>query len=181
MLSPGQLNRLSGQQEGVWAEHVPAYLVDLEQNPGTRADWSGANFPCQLTHGTVFSITKGRLVLAAGSLLANGWSIMNHPSRFSSPLSHLLSTLAEHELKFLSGIGMALQALGAWFLYVAMHTCRISSWNVVSEFSLASGLMEIGHSSAGGSASSRGADIAEDMGGNVEGEGGLADVEHEPA
>jgi hypothetical protein len=115
---------------------LPAYIVDLEQKSGTRGDWAGACFPCQLTHGTLYSVTKGRLIIGAEHLLANGWNIMQPSHRFASQLGRILRQLKDSDLKFLSGNGMALQALGAWFLYVAANCRRLEGAKIFEEFSL---------------------------------------------
>ena len=84
---------------------------------------SGKCLPSQLRAGTCYSYGARRLALASEHLLANGWNVDLHPS-YPSPLAPLLSKMPEHQLKALSGNGMNLQTLAAWFVYAGMSVKR---------------------------------------------------------
>ena len=103
-------------------------IVDVEQNVGSPGDTSGPMFPSQLKHNTFYSCGKRRLCTGLEGMVANGWHIFeNETSKFSSDLAPFLKTLTESQLKSLSGNGMSLPPLCAWFLFVAMNTRRRES------------------------------------------------------
>ena len=99
------------------------YIVDVMQNPGSAGDYSGNWFSSQLRSCSYFSYGKRRLASASEHLLANGWNVDLHRS-YPCPLAPLLSEMPEQQLKAISGNGMNLQTLAAWFLYVGMSVER---------------------------------------------------------
>ena len=58
-------------------------------------------------------------------------------SRYQSPLAPFLATLNERQVKHLSGNGMNLCTLCAWFLYCSMNVVRKESDKLMEEFKLA--------------------------------------------
>ena len=138
MLTGAQFARLQGYEDrhARVSGMVPENLIcDVEQNVGSPGDTSGSMYPSQLKHNLFYSFGKRRLCTGLENMVANGWHIFEEPpDKFSSELAPFLKGLKEQYLKSLSGNGMSLPPLCAWFLFVAMHTARrespLASWGL---------------------------------------------------
>ena len=139
-LPPGHLSRINEYEALYRKKHgfaPSSFIVDLETNPQTPGDSSGSSFPSQLTHGQYFSFGRRRLVLSTEHLFANGWNAgVDVDSRYKSPLSPFLANLPERQAKHLSGNGMNLQTLAAWFLYCSMNVVRKECAKLTEEHGL---------------------------------------------
>lgn len=105
-----------------------AFIADVEQWPH-RASMCGPGFPCQLTHGTVVSMSGSpdgrRVFLGSEHLAAMGWHLFEQASStFSSPVKGLLCSLSGRAQKALAGNAMSLPALAAVALYFWANTVR---------------------------------------------------------
>ena len=147
ILSPGHLTRLR-EYTNIYEEKRSkaddcqsrtAYLCDCDHWPNTPGDTSGSLFPVQLKHGCVYSHSKRRLALASEHLAAQGWHVLDiHPdSRFCSPLLPMFEELGERKVKLLSGNGMSLPCIAAWFLYCLSNTVRVESSKLLEEHRVA--------------------------------------------
>ena len=143
MVTPGQCGRLQAyaDQEGESSDgSLPAshLIADALQWPGSAGDTSGVLFPSQLKHGMYYSFTTRRLIVGLECMFANGWNVFAPPeSPFSTQLSPLLHLLPENQLKSLSGNGMMLPTMAAWFVYCMMNTVRVESVKIMKEHALA--------------------------------------------
>ena len=144
VLTPGQLQRIKAYEDEYQSEHghPPGQdshlIVDSMQWPHMPGDTSGTLFPSQLKHGLYYSFTARRLILGLEYMFANGWNVFEpEGATFSSVLTPMLRKLSENQIKQLSGNGMMLPAIGAWFLYVCMNTVRVESSKIMEEHRLA--------------------------------------------
>ena len=103
-----------------------AYLCDVEQWPEKGKAAAGPYFPCQLTHGTIVSLSTSRIFLGMEHVAAQGFHVDKEASvTYQSVMKEVLSDLSEKEQKEPSGNAMSLPAWAAWFMYVLSHTERI--------------------------------------------------------
>ena len=151
ILGPGHLARLDAYQDECQrrpgsGDNPESFICDVDHWPRTPGDTSGAFFPCQLTHGHLYAHRKRRLIVGMEHLCAQGWHVFpQEDDLFATPLLPKLRTLSENALKKLSGNGMHLPCLAAWWLYVMSRIARVHSPNFVGEHSLANAEAESEH------------------------------------
>ena len=99
-----------------------AFIADLDQWPSIRRI-CGPLFPCQLTHGTVFSWSKQSIAHGMEHANAQGWNVAQ--DGYHAPLIlPLMRQTSSNKLKKLSGNGWCLPVVAAWMLYVWSNTIR---------------------------------------------------------
>ena len=137
ILPPGARQRLTKYEEMVKQSPATssssgsgtgAFLADVEHWPGV-AIGRGSDFPCQLKHGTVVSLSGSpdgrRVFMGSEHLAALGWHMFDSTStRFTSHMKDILSKFPGHAQKAFSGNGMSLPALAAFSLYIWANTVR---------------------------------------------------------
>ena len=142
VLSPGNLARLEAYDMGL-GRRAPgsfpeSYMCDVDHWPGSPGDTAGGHFPCQLTHGHVVAYRKRRLVIGMEHLFAQGWHVFpQEGDLFVTKLLPKLQTLSEGNLKKLSGNGMHLPSIAAWYLYCFSRIVRSEDTKLRQEATLA--------------------------------------------
>ena len=138
-LSAGHMNRLDAYDELRIDDRT--CIADLDHWPGSPGDTSGPLFPVQLRHGHLYSFKKRRLCLGLEHLHAQGWNVFGD-SCFETPLLPLFKSLKESAIKDLSGNGMHLPCIAAWYLYVMTHVVRLEDSKLLQEHRLSSAAVE---------------------------------------
>ena len=139
MLGPGQMSRLGAFADIYKEKSQKPFLADCDHWPGSPGDTSGPLFPVQLKHGCIYSFAKRRLAIASEHLAAQGWHVLgiHSGSRFVSPVLPMLKELSTSQVKTLSGNGMSLPCIAAWFLYCFSNTIRVESAKLLEEHAVA--------------------------------------------
>ena len=144
VLTPAQVLRIQAYEDEYKKKHGKApglgshLICDVMQWPGSAGDSSGSEFPSQLKHGLFYSFDVRRLILGLEGMFANGFNVFEPDgAAFSSSLTPMLRRLSEGQIKHLSGNGMHLPSVCAWFVYVLMNTKRVESNKFVKEARLA--------------------------------------------
>lgn len=151
IFSPGQLVRL--QEYGSLARQAlekdpdSAFFADLDQNAHTGSSTCGPMIPSLLTHGSLYSFSRGRIMTGSELLFTHGYNCfqLQHPlmgmglqSKIRRcRIGHILKQLPVTSTMQLLGNGWHLPVIASWVMYVLCHTVRISGLaNVQAESSL---------------------------------------------
>ena len=120
----GQQSRFAGYEQERCAKHgevAAAWLADLEQNPGRGASTAGAEWPTNLTHGSVCSWRHRRLATMAEYWCSMGYHMHKDATTSSfglCPLEPLLRSVPHPAQHLLLGNGLHLASQLAWMVYV---------------------------------------------------------------
>ena len=127
-LPPGAKQRLEQYLEMMAETGIGgACLCDVEQWPKQGKASAGPYFPCQLTHGTVVSLTTFRSFLGSEHVAAQGFHMFPEIAKNNATvIAEVLQPFQDKDLKELSGNAMSLPAWAAWVAYVCSHTERVA-------------------------------------------------------
>ena len=100
------------------SDHAHECFYDLEQKP--NHNYCGPLLPNQLTHGSIWSMAQGRLMLPLEGLQAHGVDIYEACSggRTPSVLKDLVGALPLYRQKRLIGNSLHIPAFMSWVCYV---------------------------------------------------------------
>jgi hypothetical protein len=128
LFSPGVVQRygeyLDIYNQSSAAGSAPAFLCDLEHHPNHGVK-HGELFPTAMTHSTMCSLSKGRLVLTDELLASQGVDSRLEFSggRNKSGLMEIFGHLKLSEVRYLAGNAMHIP-LFAVFIYWVLSQCR---------------------------------------------------------
>ena len=89
--------------------------------------YAGPFFPCQVTHGTIISVSSCHLFIALEHAAAMGIHAFESISKvYKSALSEVLQKLSEQEVKELCGNAMSLPAFASFMAYCLANSERRS-------------------------------------------------------
>ena len=98
-------------------------LADLDQNPGYGPAASDM-LPCLVTHGLNHNYTRGRCLVPAEHLLAQGLPVWHRIHGSELLFLRALGVLSSCDLKKLAGNGMYLPLIGYQLAYVLAYTTK---------------------------------------------------------
>lgn len=94
-------------------------IVDLEHNPGFAKLPKTTNLPCLLSHGLLWSMKQGRIMLGNESFLPQGISLQGL-GRYKPQWGQQILGMTERQKKDLSGNSINLHVIGAIITYMLM-------------------------------------------------------------
>ena len=122
-VDPGSIN--SGAALGAGEGTLEDAIFDCEQSPAYSTTHASV-WPCELTHGTIFSAAKGRFATGGEHLCSQGLQMypLGGSRNKVSRLKPMFDCLTRQQKIHLAGNGLCMWSVAAWILYVLGNTRR---------------------------------------------------------